>query len=144
MVKQVSVFVENKPGRLSGVAEALYDAGINICALSVADTTDFGLIRLIVNDPDTAVAVLKERGFPVKTTLVCACPLEHKPGGLFALTKVLDELGASFEYLYAFTSAGAKYGAVVVFCLTDKELHEKLAGLGLVFLTDADIASDSF
>lgn len=144
MIKQVSVFVENKPGRLSGVTRALFNENINIYALSVADTTDFGLVRLIVNDAERAAGALKENGFSIKTTSVCACAMEHKPGGLCALLEVLDKFGASIEYMYAFANAGTRFGAVVVFCLTEKEMYEKLKDSGLFFLTDDDVINGSF
>lgn len=82
MVKQISLFLENKKGRLAHVCRVLGNAGINIRALSIADTTDFGVLRLIVNDPDKAYQVLKEQSFVVSLTDVLAIQVPDSPGGL--------------------------------------------------------------
>lgn len=120
MIRQLSVFIENKPGRLSGVTGALADAGINIHALSIADTTDFGILRLIVSNPDEAKDVLKKSGFTVKATEVVAVALTHKPGSLSGVLKELEKADISIEYMYAFTSRSKDYDAIVVFCLSDQ------------------------
>lgn len=120
MIRQLSVFIENKPGRLSGVTGALADAGINIHALSIADTTDFGILRLIVSNPEEAKGVLKKSGFTVKTTEVVAVALTHKPGSLSGVLQELEKADISIEYMYAFTSRAKEYDAIVVFCLSDQ------------------------
>src|SRR6266581_5489302 len=97
-VEQISVFIENKSGRLAEIARLLGEAGINIRALSLADTTDFGILRLIVNDAEKAKAVLKERGFTVSKTEVVAVEIPDRPGGLADLLQVLDEGGINVEY----------------------------------------------
>jgi hypothetical protein len=138
MLKQLSVFIENKPGRLSEVIGYIADAGINIHALCIADTTDFGIIRLIVNDADLAKKELKERGLTVKTTEVLAASLTHKPGSLAGVLKKLDKSGIAIEYMYAFTSRDAAYDAMVVLCLSDQaDAMEKIAYCGIE-LVDAD------
>ncbi len=123
--KQVSVFLENKSGRLAEVCQTLGDADINIRALCIADTSDFGILRLIVNDPDEAVEVLQSAGFSVGSTGVLALRIPDRPGGL---GEVLDHLQASeinVEYMYAFfiTIAG---DAVVLFKVADEMLDRTL------------------
>ncbi|AEE97350.1 ACT domain-containing protein [Mahella australiensis] len=101
-VKQVSVFLENKLGRLATVTKILGDNGIDISAMALADTTNFGILRMIVNDPDKAVSVLKEAGFTVSTTDVLAVEVDDRPGGLAAVLEVLQDNGISIEYAYSF------------------------------------------
>ncbi|MEG3069610.1 MAG: ACT domain-containing protein [Peptococcaceae bacterium] len=113
-VKQISVFLENKSGRLAQVAMLLGEKGINIRALSIADTADFGILRLIVNDPDHTYQVLKEAGFTVAFTDVIAVEVTDKPGGLAQILQLLDRAGVNIEYLYAFVQK-ASNDALVVF-----------------------------
>ncbi len=113
-VEQLSIFIENKSGRLAEVAGILGDAGINIRSLSLADTSDFGILRLIVNDVEQAKAVLKEKGFTVSKTEVVAVEVPDQPGGLAAILKVLDRERINVEYMYAFVErCGAN--AVIIF-----------------------------
>lgn len=113
-VKQISVFLENKHGRLAEVTRVLGTNNINIRALSIADTTDFGILRLIVNDPDTAYRVLKESGFTVSTTDVIAVEVKDEPGGLAGVLEILQRVNVNIEYLYAFLQK-ATNAALVVF-----------------------------
>jgi len=101
--KQVSVFLENKSGRLNEVAQILGDAGVNISAFTVADTSDFGVLRLIVSDPEKAVAILKEKQFSARTTDVVLANSPNKPGALSQMLNILNNEGVFIEYLYAFT-----------------------------------------
>lgn len=103
-IKQISIFVENKPGRLSAVTKLLSEHGIDIRALSIADTKDFGILRLIVNNPDKACEVLKEADCTVSITNVIAIGINDKPGGLAAAMDVLYGANISVEYMYAFIS----------------------------------------
>lgn len=102
LVKQISVFLENKAGRLAAVTKVLGDNNIDISALSIADTTDFGILRLIVNKPEEAEKVLKENGFMTSCTNVIAISVADKPGGLAGALKILDNEYTSIEYMYAF------------------------------------------
>lgn len=113
-VKQISIFLENKSGRLAQVTRTLGENGINIRALSIADTTDFGILRLIVNDPDKAVRFLKDKGFTVSATDVIAVEVADRPGGLAEVLQLLDRAGINIEYLYAFLQKSAD-AALVVF-----------------------------
>lgn len=102
LVKQISVFVENKQGRLVDIVEELAKQDVNIGAVSIADTTDFGILRLIVNKPDEAYAKLKKAGYTVSATEVIAVEMEDVPGGLYDVLNVLRTCRVSIEYLYSF------------------------------------------
>jgi hypothetical protein len=112
--EQISVFLENKAGRLAEVASILAEANVNIRALAVADTSDFGVLRLIVNDNQKAVDVLKNRGFTVGKTDVVAVEVEDRPGGLHRILDILHRAGINVEYMYAFvTQTGSN--AIMIF-----------------------------
>ncbi|MHB9093137.1 MAG: ACT domain-containing protein [Eubacteriales bacterium] len=113
-VQQISVFLENKSGRLATLTEVLGEAGINIRALSIADTSDFGILRLIVSNPANALKVLKEAGFTVSITDVIAVEVKDEPGGLAVVLKALEMAGINIEYLYAFLEKSSN-DALVVF-----------------------------
>jgi len=100
--EQISIFIENKAGRLSDVTGILADAGINIRALAVADTSDFGVLRLIVDNNTKAEEVLKKSGFTVRKTRVAAVKVDDSPGGLHKILDVLKNAGINVEYMYAF------------------------------------------
>ena len=102
LVKQISVFLENKSGRLAEVTRILGDRNIDISALSIADTTDFGILRLILNKPEEAEAALKENGFTVSCTNVVAVAVPDVPGSLATALEVLDKESIGIEYMYAF------------------------------------------
>jgi len=113
-VQQISVFLENKAGRLAEVTRVLGEANINIRALSLADTTDFGILRLIVDQFDKARQVLKEKGFTVGKTEVVAIEVPDRPGGLASVLQVLGQAGINVEYMYAFVQHSGK-NAVIIF-----------------------------
>lgn len=113
-VEQISVFLENKSGRLADVATVLAQAGINIRALSLADTTDFGILRLIVNDTEKAKAVLRENGFTVGKTEVIAVEVSDRPGGLAAILNIMKEKDVNVEYMYAFVQKSGG-NAIIIF-----------------------------
>ena len=113
-VKQISIFLENKSGRLAKVTKTLGDSGINIRALSIADTTDFGILRLIVSDPEKAWKVLKEQEFTVSETEIIAVRVPDHPGGLSGIMQILDDAKINIEYMYAFVGRSGN-DAVVVF-----------------------------
>ena len=100
--EQISIFIENKAGRLSDVTAILAEAGINIRALAVADTSDFGVLRLIVDNNTKADAALKNAGFTVRKTRVVAVKVDDTPGGLHRILEVLKNAGINVEYMYAF------------------------------------------
>jgi hypothetical protein len=113
-VEQISVFLENKAGRLAEVTRILGEAGINIRALSLADTTDFGILRLIVDQFDQAQKVLKDKGFTVGKTDVVAIEVPDRPGGLGSVLAVLATADINVEYMYAFVQHSGK-NAVIIF-----------------------------
>lgn len=113
-VEQISIFLENKPGGLSSVTKALRDAGINIRALSLADTSDFGILRLIVDNVVKAKEVLNESGFAVGKTHVVAVEVPDKPGGLHSILDLLTGKGVNVEYMYAFVERSGE-NAVIIF-----------------------------
>ena len=101
LIKQLSIFVENKPGRLAEITELVAQAKLDIRALSLADTTDFGILRMIVNDPPRGEAVLREAGLAVALTDVLAIDVADKPGSFAAVMRALAEADVNIEYLYA-------------------------------------------
>lgn len=112
-VKQISLFLENKSGRLQEVMETLSNNQINIRALSIADTTDFGILRLIVTEPKVAYDILKKQGFTVSATDVIAVKVDDEPGGLARALKALEDSGINIEYVYAFVEKSADKALVV-------------------------------
>lgn len=121
LVKQVSVFLENKFGRLSDVSRILGENSIDIRALSIADTTEYGILRIIVDKPDYAVQVLKEKGFSVRTTEVIAVSVADKPGGLLQTLEVLKNAGIPIEYMYAFIGNIEQDKAIVILRVDDTQ-----------------------
>lgn len=103
IIEQLSVFVENKSGRLYEVMQTLGDAEINVSALSIADTSDYGIVRLIVSNPEKAFKLLKDQDFSVQRTPVIGCKVPNTPGGLKKLLAYLTEANISIEYMYAFS-----------------------------------------
>ena len=103
-VKQLSVFIENKAGRVSEVTDVLGDAGVNIRGFSVSDTADYGIVRLIVDDPEKGHDVLKTAGFTVKENSVICLDLPDHPGGLAGVLKVVSGAGVNIEYVYSLIS----------------------------------------
>ena len=117
-VEQISIFIENKSGRLAEVTRVLGSQGINIRALSLADTSDFGILRLIVDQTDQAKAALKEQGFTVSKTEVVAVEVPDEPGGLYSILKVLEDASVNVEYMYAFVERCGG-NAVIIFRFDD-------------------------
>ncbi len=113
-VEQISVFLENRAGRLAEVSAILAEAGVNIRALSLADTSDFGVLRLIVDNNEKARETLKNAGFTVGKTNVVAVEVEDRPGGLHKILDVLFKSGINVEYMYAFVQQSGN-NAVMIF-----------------------------
>ncbi|MCK4923546.1 MAG: amino acid-binding protein [Spirochaetes bacterium] len=119
-IRQVSVFIENKVGRIMEITEVLGESNINLRALSLADTSDFGILRMIVDNIDKAVEVLKDKGFIVKETDVVAVEVPDKPGGLAQVLEVLCIANINVEYMYAFFEQ-PKDKALLIFRFEDPE-----------------------
>jgi len=140
-VKQLSVFVENKPGKLVEALETLGDAGVDLRALSLADTSDFGILRAIVDKPGIALDALSTAGFLVKTNEVLAVVIGDRPGGLAAIVRILSEACVNIEYTYAFV-AHARDSAYVIIRVDDNEGAAKaLTACGVTLLTENELYS---
>ncbi|MBR4239152.1 MAG: amino acid-binding protein [Prevotella sp.] len=123
LAKQLSIFLENKSGRLTEVTEALGEAGVNLSAMSIADNSDFGILRCIVSDPDKAYQVLKAAGFALKVTDVIGFTCPNTPGSLAVVLKYLSDNGVFIEYMYSFSQGDY---ANVVIRPTDLQACDKL------------------
>lgn len=119
-LKQISVFMENRAGRLAEITRVLGDNGINLRALALADTADFGILRLLVDKPDDAIAVLADAGFTVKGTDVVAVEIADRAGGLATVLALLQGAEVNVEYMYAFLHPHEN-GAILVFRFEDSE-----------------------
>lgn len=139
-LKQLTIFVENKQGTLVDITATLAKHDVNIRALSIADTQDFGILRLIVNDNDTALKTLSDEGYLIKTTDVVGVKIGDAPGKLSTALKVLDENGINMEYLYAFMSRTEKHAYVVLRVADNVAAETALEKAGFHLITDTDIA----
>jgi hypothetical protein len=138
-IKQLTVFVQNSKGTIVSVTDILAKNDINIRALSIAETEDFGILRLIVNDVETAKNTLTEKGYLIKVTNVVGVKIGDAPGKLTAALGVLDKAGINMEYLYAFMTRTEKH-AYVVFRVEDDEAAESaLEAAGFHLITNADV-----
>jgi len=113
-VRQISIFLENKIGRLAEITQVLGDKGINIRALAIADTTEFGILRMIVDKPQEAYESLEKKGLTVSQTKVIVVEVEDKPGGLAEVMAILGRASINVEYLYAFVAPKGKNALVVL------------------------------
>ena len=123
VIKQLSVFLENKPGQLAGIMKTLAGAGVNIVTLSLANAPEFGIVRMIADDHVKGAAALAEAGFAVRETEVVAVTVPDRPGGMAELTAALDRAGVDIEYSYAY-SLGHADKAVLVFKFDDNAKAE--------------------
>lgn len=113
-IKQISVFIENNPGRLAEITAVIAQAGIDLRAVSLADTSDFGILRVIVDNPQKTEQVLKDAGYTVAVTDVIAVGLKDEPGEFSKAVKVLADNGINIEYMYAFTGNHAGTAYVII------------------------------
>ncbi len=120
-VKQISVFIENKTGKLAEVTKYIADNNINMRALSIADTHDFGILRIICDNHDNAVAVLKDGGYVVAENEVLAVEMADKPGSLASILDILAHEGIIVEYTYAFLSTKKVGSAYIIFRVDDNK-----------------------
>jgi len=140
-VKQISVFLENTKGRLAEVTRILAAEGINLRALSLADTADFGVLRIIVNDPEKCLVVLKKASFVAQVTEVVAVEIEDRPGGLSSILETLDAAGVNVEYMYAYVEK-SRDNAVVI-CRIDDTARalQVLKAAGIATLNAQELAA---
>ena len=139
-IKQVSVFVENKKGALADALRALSEAGVGLRALSIADTNDFGILRVIADDNAKAMLVLSEHGYVCSATEVVAAAADDKPGGLAALLTLLSDSGIDVEYVYAFVAQAKSHACVVLRVKDNAAAEAALTKAGVSLITEADIA----
>lgn len=140
-VEQLSVFLENKSGRLAEVTTVLADAGINIRALSLAETSDFGILRLIVSDNEKAKSSLKKNGFTVAGTEVVAVEVPDRPGGLAWILNTIGDAGINVEYMYAFVQRSGE-NAIVIFRFDEAgKARDVLEKAGIRVLSGTDLYS---
>ena len=138
-IRQISIFLENRRGKLSAICRTLAEAEINIATLSLADTSDFGIVRMIVDDHERAKKVLAAKGHVVNVSEVVAVCVPDRPGGMAEVMQVLDAAGADIEYSYAFAfHRGEK--AVLVFRFSDNALAaQALAEKGYITLNETEV-----
>ena len=139
-IKQLTVFVENKQGAVVAITDTLSKHGINLRALSIAETQDFGILRLIVNDEAAAENILKEEGYLIKITEVVGVKISDEAGKLSEALKVLNDNQINMEYLYAFMARTEKHAYVVVRVEDNVAAESALASAGFKLVTAADIA----
>ena len=138
-IKQLTVFIQNQKGTVVSVTDILAKNDINLRALSIAETQDFGILRLIVNDEKAAETVLAENGYLIKVIEVVGVKIGDEPGKLTAALDVLDKADINVEYLYAFMARTEKH-AYVVLRVEDNEVAEKaLADAGFKMISECDI-----
>lgn len=138
-IKQLSIFLENRCGRLREITDVLAKSDINIRALSLADTSDFGILRLIVNKPDEAVQCLKEAQFTISETHVLAVEVEDKPGGLAKIVALFASAGIGVEYMYGFVEKSGQ-NALMIFRVEDTDIAtDLLRDKGVRLLTGTEV-----
>lgn len=139
-IKQLTIFVQNRKGTVVSVTEALSKNNVNLRALSIAETNDFGILRLIVNDTETAQKVLEEEGYLIKTIDVVGVKISDEPGKLTEALSVLDKADINVEYLYAFMARTEKHAYVVLRVEDNDHAEKALSDAGFKLITQADIA----
>jgi hypothetical protein len=141
-LQQLSVFLENKPGQLKMACDLLAAEKINISALSLADTKEFGILRLLIKDWEKAKQVLEKGGFVVKPTEVIAVEVANKPGGLAELLGPIEKAGQNIDYMYAF-GTGGKNKAVMIFRFQDPDKAiAALQAAGVNVVSSVDLLGD--
>jgi len=138
-IKQISIFVENKPGRLADITAMLAKKNVDIRALSIADTTDYGILRLIVSNPETAVVTIREEGLTVSSTDVLGIAIPDVPGGFAKAIRALADADISVEYAYAFITP-EKGQAFVIIRVADNAVATKvLTNAGIKLIEQSEI-----
>ncbi len=138
-IKQLTVFVQNKKGAIVSITDILAKNNVNLRALSIAETEDFGILRLIVNDDKTAEKVLSEKGYLIKTVDVVGVKIGDAPGKLTSALDVLDKADINVEYLYAFMARTEKHAYVVLRVEDNITAETTLENAGFHLITEADI-----
>lgn len=139
-IKQITVFVQNKKGTVVSVTDVLSKNNVNLRALSIAETEDFGILRLIVNDEQKAEKVLMENGYLIKVIDVLGVKIGDEPGKLTAALDILDKANINVEYLYAFMARTEKHAYVVLRVEENEEAEAALKNAGFKMIREADIS----
>jgi hypothetical protein len=134
-VEQISIFIENTAGRLAEVTRTIGEAGVNIRALSLADTSDFGILRLIVDQPALARSILRDHGFTVSMTDVVAVEVPDQPLGLYSLLDIFEKNCVNVEYMYAFVERSSSCAVMIFRFDNSDEAIRCLTGQGVTVLT---------
>ena len=135
MLNQISVFVENKTGRLASVMKILTDNNIDIRALTIADTTDFGIIRLVVKDSESALTILKDNGCSANITQVVAFNVPDSPGGMYSVIDAFESAGINIEYCYSLVTYKEGNASVIVRVADNNKAEELLLSKGIKLIT---------
>ena len=138
-IRQLTIFVQNRQGAIVSITEALAANQVNIRALSIAETEDFGILRLIVNDEETAQKTLSDAGYLIKVTEVVGVKIGDAPGKLTGALAVLDKANINLEYLYAFMARTEKHAYVVLRVEDNAAAEAALEAAGYHLITDADV-----
>jgi hypothetical protein len=138
-IKQLTLFVQNRKGTVVSVTDVLSKNNVNIRALSIAETEEFGILRLIVNEQELAERVLSENGYLIKTINVVGVKIGDEPGKLTSALKVIDEANINVEYMYAFMARTEKHAYVVLRVEENEEAEQALVNAGFKLITNADI-----
>ena len=139
LVKQISVFVQNEPGRLSQITRLMAENEIDIRSISISDTVDFGILRLIVNDPEKCERVPKENGFTVSITNVIAVGIADEPGSLSKVFALADDNGINVEYVYAFISHTTQDACIIMRVSDGEKAAKVLTDQGIKVLSAEDV-----
>lgn len=139
-IRQISVFVENKQGSLVKITDVLAKENIDMRAMSIADTQDFGILRLIVSDTDRAVEILRRENCIVTVTDVVGARLRNEPGALATVVRVLSDAGINMEYMYAFNGATPHHAYVVLRVDDNAKVEELLLASGIKSITEAQVS----
>jgi len=138
-VKQLSIFVENREGKLAAITDAIAGADVDIRAMSVADTQDFGIFRLIVSDPEKAKEALESCGSFVSITEVVGVSIPDEPGSLAKIVRLLAQNNINIEYMYAFITVSKKHASVVLRVADNAQAEQILVDNGVKLLEENDI-----
>ncbi len=140
MLNQISVFVENKTGRLASVMKILSDNNIDIRALTIADTTDFGIVRLVVKDSENALKILKENDCTATVTKVIAFSVPDKPGGMYSVIDAFENAGINIEYCYSLVTYKEGSASVIVRVADNEKAAELLNSMNIKLISSEDLA----
>lgn len=141
LIKQISVFVENKPGRLYHLVKTMADQGIDLKALSIADTEKFGILRCIVNDPESALKIIKDANFTASMTDVLALEVTDQPGGLAEALGILMEAGIDVDYVYSFVRTRSENALIILKVEENEKAVDALKSSGMKVLSGSDVSS---